>query len=138
MSPYQTTSLLAVSTLATVLIVVAVVFLLFFLGGVLAVRARDRKFAGVYSEHVAAADHALEAARAADRGWDRDVMIAAAAAALEERRPGWAYENLHLVLVDDRPGVDEDRARFVAMAGNDEVHVAIRRAGGSWVLDDVK
>ena len=34
----------------------------------------------------------------------------AARRALEEQEPGFAYDELHLVLVDDRPGVSEDRA----------------------------
>ena len=62
-----------------------------------------------------AADQALEQARAADRGWDRDTMEATARAAIESARPGWRLRRLHLVLVDDRPGIEEDRAHFMAV-----------------------
>jgi hypothetical protein len=129
---------LAVSTFAIVLIAVGAVLLLFFIGGLLGVRARDRRQAGSYTEHVAAADQALEQARAADRGWNRELMEAAARAALAESRPGWSYEHLHLVLVDDRPGVAEDRAQFVAMGGDGEARIILERRGDSWAAERVE
>ena len=43
-------------------------------------------------------------------------MERAAREAVAEARPGSDYE-LYLVLVDDRPGVEEDRAQFMAVAG---------------------
>ena len=42
-------------------------------------------------------------------------MEAAARAAVGESRPGWTDDELQLVLVEDRPGVEEDRAHFVAV-----------------------
>jgi hypothetical protein len=129
---------LALSTLGIVLIVVAVVVLLFFIGGVLGALARSRRQAGTYEEHVAAADSALEQARAADRGWDRATMKAAARAAVEESRPGWTFDDLHLIFVDDRPGVSEDRAHFVAVGSDGECRVILARQDDRWVAERVE
>ena len=129
---------IAVSTLGIVLIVLGVLLVLFFIGGLLGARARARRQAGTYTEHVAAADAALEQARASDRGWHRDTMEASARAAISESRPGWAYEDLHLVLVDDRPGVDEDRAHFVAVGPDGEARVIMARDGEDWVAERVE
>ncbi len=84
-----------------------------------------------------AADLALEQARAHDKGWHRDTMEAAARDAVAQARPGWSYDDLHLVLVDDRPGIEEDRAHFVAMAPDDQVRVILARDGDTWVLAEV-
>lgn len=130
---------IALSTVAIVLIVVGAVLLLFFIGGLLAASARDRRQAGTYDAHVAAADEALEQARAADRGWDRALMEAEARRALTEHRSGLDFEDLHLVLVDDRPGKEEDRAHFLAMgAAGEEVKVVLARTGDTWAAERVE
>ena len=121
-----------------ILIVGAVVALLVFVGGLVAVRRRDRAQAGVYEEHVRAADAALEQARALDRGWHRDTMEEAARGALREQRPDHSYQDLHLVLVDDRPGVDEDRAHFVAIGPGGDVRLVMMRDGDRWVAERVE
>jgi hypothetical protein len=125
------------SVLAIVAIVVGVLLILFFIGGLLAVRARARRQADTFYEHVSAADEALEQARALDRGWDRDTMKAVARAAVADARPGWSYDDLHLVLVDDRPGTEEDHAHFVAMAPDGQVRVVLSRQGDEWVAHQV-
>jgi hypothetical protein len=127
-----------VSTLAIVLIVLGVVIVIAFILGLLGARARDRRQAPSYEEHVAAADQALEEARAADKGWHRDAMEQVARGALEESRPGWNYQELHLVLVDDRPGVGEDRAHFVAVAADGEARVILSRQADRWVAEGVE
>jgi hypothetical protein len=129
---------LAISTLGIVLIVIGVIVLIALVLGLLGARARDRRVAPHWEEHVAAADSALEQARAADRGWHREVMEQAARDALEESRPGWRYSDLHLVLVDDRPGVAEDRAQFVAMGEEGEVRVDLTRQDDRWVAEQVE
>jgi Flp pilus assembly protein TadB len=126
------------STLAVVLIVLGAVILLALVLGFLGARLRDRRQASSYLEHVAAADHALEQARAADRGWHREAMEEAARVALRESRPGWQYRDLHLVLVDDRPGVTEDRAHFVAVADDGEARVILARQEERWVAERVE
>jgi Flp pilus assembly protein TadB len=126
------------STLAIVLIVIGAIVLLLLVLGFLGARARDRRQAGSWEVHVRDADAALAQAAASDRGWQRDAMEDVARAALSESRPGWTYGDLHLILVDDKPGVEEDRAHFVAVAaGGDEARVVLSREGDRWVADSV-
>jgi hypothetical protein len=120
------------SALVIILLVLAVLIVLVFLGGVVAARRRDRARAGVYAKHVAAADQALQHAAAADRGWDRGVMEEAARGALRQQKPEFEYDDLHLVLVDDRPGKQEDRAHFVALGPEGEARVVLTRTGDHW------
>jgi hypothetical protein len=129
---------LAVSTLGIILIAIGVLVVLFAIGGAVAVVKRSRGQDATFAEHVEAADSALEQARAVDRGWDRDTMEAAARAAIAESRPGWSYDNLHLVLVDDRPGVSEDRAQFVAVGSDGESRVILAREGDRWIAERVE
>jgi hypothetical protein len=66
-------------------------------------------------------------------------MEATVRGALERERPGWPYTDLHLVLVDDKPGVAEDRAHFVAVGeGGREARVVIGRQDGDWVAESVE
>lgn len=129
---------IALSTLGIILIVLAVLVVLFFIGGVLGARRRDRRQAGTYAEHVAAADAALQQARASDRGWHREAMEAVARDAIADSRRDWDYTDLHLVLVDDRPGTEEDRAQFVAVGADGEVRVVLAREGDRWVAERVE
>ena len=129
---------LAISTFAIVLIAVVAVVAVFLLVGFLGARARDRHQAGSWEESVRSADAALAQAAASDRGWQREAMESAARAALEEHRPGWRVSALHLVLVDDRPGIEEDRAHFVAVGdGDDEARVILSRQGDRWSAERV-
>ena len=125
------------SVLAIILIVLAVVFALLFLGGLAGARRRDEQNAPDYARHLAEADHALEQARAADRGWDRQVMEDVARAALARRHPERRFETLDLVLVDDRPGVDQDRAHFEASDGGRQVTVVLGRDDSGWAAERV-
>jgi Flp pilus assembly protein TadB len=126
------------SILAIVLIVLGVIVLVALVLGFLGARARDRRQAGSWEERVRAADAALAQAAASDRGWQRELMEDAARAALSESRPEWKYGPLHLVLVDDRPGIEEDRAHFVAVGeGGDETRVVLARQGDEWVAERV-
>jgi hypothetical protein len=125
------------SALAIVLIVLGVLVLLVFAGGLAAARRRERGSAPDYARHLAEVDHALEQARAADKGWDRAVMEAAVQRAIEQHRPGAAVERVDLVLVDDRPGVTEDRAHFVAAVGDEELRVILARGDAGWSAESV-
>ncbi len=126
------------STVAIVLIVLGVIVLIAVVLGLLGARARDRYQASTWMRSVAEADAALEQARAEDKGWDREAMSIAARAALAESRPGWTFDELLLVLVDDRPGVEEDRAHFVALRGSDEeTHVVLARQADRWVAESI-
>jgi hypothetical protein len=129
---------LAISTLAIVLIAGAALIAILLVLGLLGARARARRQAGSWEEAVRSADAALAQAAASDRGWHRDAMESAARTALEAARPGWPYDNLHLVLVDDRPGIDEDRAHFVAIDDEgQEARVVLCREGGRWSAERV-
>jgi len=106
--------------------------------GFLGPRARDRRQALHWEERVRAADAALAQAAASDRGWARDLMEQAARDALAEGRPDWDYGHLHLILVDDRPGIEEDRAHFVAVGDSgDEARVVLSRQGDRWVAESI-
>jgi hypothetical protein len=120
------------STLTIVLIVVAVIVIALFIGGLLAARARQRRHAPVYEEHLREADRELERARAADRGWDPAVLEAAVREALGQSHPGTDFRDLVLVLVDDQPGVREDRAHYEAYSGDDHVRVVLTRDEQGW------
>ena len=125
------------SLVAIIVIVVLAIAVIFFIGGLVVVRRRRRENAGELEAHIRAADQALEAARAADRGWDPVLMQEAARSALERERPDFRYDNLHLVRVDDRPGTEEDRAEMAAVGGGEVVRVSVARRGGNWVGEDV-
>jgi hypothetical protein len=95
-----------------VLIVVLGVLALLFVGGLAGnarVRAREEDR---HAERIAAADHALAQARAEDRGWNRTA--------------------LELIQVVDRPGTDEDRARFRARTAEGFEELELARAGDEW------
>jgi hypothetical protein len=126
------------SLLAIVAIVVLALAVLFFIGGLIAARRHADATEADLRARVAAADRALEAARAADRGWDPVLLEEAARVALERERPDFHYDRLQLVLVDDRPGTDEDRAELAAVAEDRVVRVGVTRRGGTWVADSVR
>jgi hypothetical protein len=128
---------IALSTVGLVLLIVGAVLLLFFIGGLVAVAVRSRREAGSYERHVRDADQALEQARAGDRGWDRELMESVARSALSDSRPDFSYGDLHLVLVEDRPGMDEDRAHFVAVGADGEARIVLGRQDGAWIAESV-
>ena len=108
---------------------------LLFVGGYIARRRHDRELEPEYRRHIEEADNALEQARAADRGWDRELMERTAREALTAAHPGREFQRLHLVLVDDHPGVDRDRAHFEAWDGKRPVKVVLTRSDAGWAAD---
>lgn len=126
------------STLAVVLVLAALVVVGLLIAASVVLRKRMQEAQPDYDRHLAAADHALEAARASDRGWDRAVMEDVVRAALNEHRPGWDFRSLNLVLVDDRPGVQEDRAHFEASDGDERVLVVLSRGEAGWTAGEVR
>ncbi len=125
------------STLAIILLAVAGALALLFLGGLFYSLRRQRRNRSSYVHHIAEADRALERARAADRGWDRPRLDRAAEEALAAQRPGRRYDELQLVLVDDRPGVSEDRAHLIATSEEDVVRIVLRRRGDDWEVESL-
>jgi hypothetical protein len=127
-----------VNALEIILLAIAVLILLVFIGGLLGARRRDQHLAPEFEQRVRGADRQLQQARASDRGWDKRIMEDACRLALREQRPEFNYDGLHLVLVDDRPGVDEDRAHFVAVGSDGEARVVLSRGGGHWGAESVE
>jgi hypothetical protein len=130
--------LATVSTLGIILIAIGAVLLVLLIGGFAGAARRREHGASRYDRNLAEADRALEHARAADKGWDRSLLEAAARDALADQRPDWAYEELVLVLVDDKPGVSEDRAHFVASGEGGETRVVLARRDSGWALEHVE
>jgi uncharacterized protein YneF (UPF0154 family) len=120
--------------LLIIVIVVTALAVLFFVGGYIVSRRRAEDWA----ENVAQAEQALEIAWAQDRGWDRELLHRSAREALGSHKPGWQYTDVHLVGVEDRPGVEEDRARMVAVGEDGETRVVLcRDADGGWRVESV-
>ena len=119
------------SALAIIIIILVLVVLLLIVGGLIAINRRwnreDRKLRVAIQE----ADTALALARAADNGWHRETLEAAARDAFAVRSPA-AVRELQLVKVVDKPGTEEDQALFrvITDAGSEEILLA--RDGGAW------
>jgi len=126
-----------VTAVVVVLLVVAAVLILFFVGGLIGARRHYATGGADWRRHVSEADRALEEARAADRGWDREHLEAAARTALHSERPEHGYEDLHLVLVDDRPGVEEDRAEMMATGPAGTVLLRLARRSSGWEVERI-
>src|SRR5215204_4657596 len=125
------------SVLAIVLIVVGLLLVLLFAGGY--AYSRRRLNEPGFEAAVRRADQELEQARASDRGWDRGLLEEAARRILAEERPGFGVRDMHLVLVDDRPGVEEDRAHMLAIGDDGEARVVLTRdREGEWILERVE
>jgi hypothetical protein len=122
-----------VSTLAIILIAFGVLALVLFVGGFVVAGRRARAHDADLRTQIEAADQALAQARAGDRGWDPDVLQAAARQAYASQSDGREPEQLYLVQVIDRPGTDADEAVFRAIDGHREQDLVLGREGGQWV-----
>jgi hypothetical protein len=120
------------SALAVLILIVVVILVVLIVGGVIANARRTRAGEPELHERLSEADQALALAQAADRGWERSTMEAAARQAFAARSPAEPRELL-LLQVLDRPGTDDDEAvfRVVTDAGAEDVRL-VRRAG-DWV-----
>jgi len=126
------------SLLAIIVIVVAVLAVIFFVGGLILLRRRARDHADEFEARIRAADQGLEAARAVDRGWDPALLEQAARDGLVRERPEFRYDKLHLVLVEDQPGTEQDRAEIAAVGADGVVHVTVARRGDNWVAEGLR
>jgi len=120
--------------LVVVLVILGVLLLLAILGGAAASR-RNRAGEAALVERLTAIDRALAAAAAADRGWERETLEAAARSAFAERRPGAAIERLELVQVVDEPGAEHDLAVFrvtTAAPSAGASRLTLGRRDGAW------
>jgi hypothetical protein len=124
---------LAVSVVGVVVIAVVLLVALLVLSGWIAGRRHDAGRRDVVAERIRSANAALAAAHAADEGWDPAALHAAArAAAVRVGVTDPSGVELVLVSVDDRPGVDDDRAVFTVRDGEREIEVVLGREAGTW------
>jgi hypothetical protein len=121
-----------VSTVDWVLIGIAAFIALLVLGGVAASRRRDQAQRRGLLERLAAADKDLAAARAADRGWDRELMEAAARAVFASRS-SQPIRELQLVQVEDRPGTEADQCVFRVVTDSGAHELRLGRRGDAWL-----
>jgi hypothetical protein len=124
----------AMETWEIVVLAVVVVLALLALGGAAANARRRRALAERFGPEVRAADRALADAHAADKGWDRKRLEAAARREFEQRKPGVPIRGLALVQVLDRPGTAEDEAVFRIEAEDGMTTLALGRQEDDWVL----
>jgi hypothetical protein len=110
----------------------ALVVLLFVLGSIAANRRR-RESETRFRAQLEEANEALAAARADDRGWERATLEAAARAAHTRAHPEAEIRELHLIQVVDRPGTEEDQARFRVVDAGGEHEILLGRHGYDWV-----
>jgi hypothetical protein len=114
------------------LVIVIVVLVVLAVGGAIARRRQLAHTRGRFEQALAKVDRDLAAAAAADRGWDR-ARLEAAARQVAVEQLGGEPEELVLVEVIDRPGTDEDQAVFRVGAGQ---KVVLGRRGDEWVAAD--
>jgi hypothetical protein len=113
--------------------VVVVVMLLLAVGGWIATTRRTRASAAELQAMVRAADQALAAAHAEDKGWERTGLEEAARQAYADTYGQGEVRELHLVQVVDRPGTDEDQAVFRVVTDRGERTLVLGRRDGAWV-----
>jgi hypothetical protein len=111
--------------------IVGVIVVLTLLGIVANARARARDEERLRAQ-TGAANEALAAAHAEDRGWERATLEAAARSAYDAANPGMPATELALVQVVDLPGVDEDEAVFRVVSAAGESRLTLSRRGGEW------
>src|SRR5688572_20695269 len=87
---------------------------------------------GVLLEQLQRADRELALAHAADKGWDRATMEAAARRAAAERFGTSDLGELQLVQVIDQPGTDADQAVFRVQTADGAHTITLGRTGGVW------
>ena len=115
--------------LAALLLLIVVFFVL----GLVLTGRRQREREGQFHTQLEEANAALAAARATDRGWERANLETAARAAHIARSPGAQVLEMHLIQVVDRPGTEEDQARFRCVDADGEHDILLGRRGDDWV-----
>ena len=125
----------------TWLIIVLAVFLglviLLAIGGAIARRRQLEATRPRFDSHLAQVNQELAQAHAADRGWAREGLEAAARAAYAAQREAADAAELTLVQIIDRPGTDSDKAVFRVTSDGREERLTLARQGGEWVLEEL-
>ena len=119
------------SALAIIIVVFVLLVVLLIVGGLIANARRARRGEDELRTALSEADRALAAARAVDRGWDREAMEAAARAAFAARSPAEIGELLLLQVVD-RPGTEEDQALFRVVTDAGSEDILLVRSEDAW------
>ena len=114
------------------LIVVIVVFAVLIGGGIYARNRQLARSRPAFERALSRVDQDLAAAAATDRGWDRE-LLEAAARRISTERFGAEPEELTLVEVVDKPGTEEDQAVFDVSAGGSRHRVVLGRRDGDWI-----
>ena len=121
--------------MSVVLIVVCVIVLIVALlsvGGYIAMSRRTQSREGELLDQLQRAERELAQAHAADKGWDRATLEAAARTVAAERFGAADVGGLQLVQVIDKPGTDADQAVF-RVHTSDGVHtITLGRSAGIW------
>ena len=121
--------------MSVVLIVFCVLVLLVALlvvGGFVAMSRRTQAREGELLEELQRAERELAQAHAADKGWDRATLEAAARRAAAERFGASDVGELQLVQVVDKPGTDADEAVFRVQTADGARTITLGRSGGAW------
>ena len=118
--------------LTIVLIVLVVLVLVLAIGGYVAMSRRTQAREGVLLEQLGQTERELAKAHAADKGWDPEVVEAAARAAAQERFGADGVRALQLVQVIDKPGTDADQAVFRVETAGGEQTLTLGRRQGVW------
>jgi hypothetical protein len=106
-------------------------------GGMYARRRQLESSRGRFDRSLAQVNQDLAVAHAADRGWAREGLEAAARSAYASQREGNEPEELTLVQIVDPPGTEDDKAVFrVKGSGRDEL-LTLGRRGDDWVFEQL-
>ena len=119
------------SVIAVIIVLFVLLVILLIVGGLIANGRRTRSQEDELRVAVREADQALALARAGDRGWERDVLEAAAREAFAARSPVEVRELL-LMQVVDRPGTEEDQALFRVITDVGSEEILLVRHGDGW------
>jgi hypothetical protein len=122
-----------VDTVEIIIIAVIALIAVLALLGFIAQRRRLESMEAQFRAMVERANNDLAAAHAADNGWDPGRLEAAARQAFSARVPGAAIDEIELVQVVDKPGIEEDEAVFHARTGSRTEPITLRRRGDDWV-----
>ena len=123
--------------LAIVIVVFVLLVALLAIGGMIARRRQLESTRGRFDRHLAQVNEELAAAHAADRGWAREALEAAARSAYSSQRDGTEPEELTLVQIVDPPGTEDDKAVFRVTSGGRDEHLTLGRSGDDWVFEQL-